>query len=903
MNASIDLEIRPLQSDALVLANAGGKAAQLSVLLRAGLPAPAGFVVLTDGYQRFVQANDLAMLIERVWRNTGSGEMTVLEAGSAAIRAGFLAGVIPPDLAQIIRANYWELAGETSPVAVRSSATAEDLPEASFAGQQDTYLNVRGGDDVLHAVVRCWASLWTARAMAYRRRQGIAPHEVALAVVVQKMVQATAAGVLFTINPLTGARHEMVINATWGLGEALVSGRVTPDTLIVDRNSGRIKQIEVGDKAVMTAPVGAGTREIEVDARMRRQAVLETSQVGELVELGKRLEKLFGAPQDIEWALAGGTMVILQSRAVTTAGGVVQAPGDDAWPPVDAGKPIQPFDLWTTNDVGERWPEPVTPLTWSVWEPLIHENMEGALRELKAPYAGQIRWSQRAFGHVYLNEGALFHAYTDGLGMPKTMIAASLSGVIPVQAHESKFDYGKALRHAPFFWRAAVEWERNVARFERDFPQIDRWVDAFMSEDLGRHSDAELWRQFQTTWRERMSRYMAYHANATSLSMSGYTQMENLMAKWMGDRELVQKLTAGLSGVIAAEIVPAMWAMAKSLHALGLAKVVQAHPPAEALAELRSSASAGPFLVLFDAFLLRHGHRCMSEAEYLYPRWVEAPEVVIEMLAGYLAAGDAHHAPNDEGAVRARVETVAAVEAKLNPLQRAYFRRMLARLQRFIRARDNGQHFLVKLGLPMRHILAVLAVRWAQRRWLQQPEQFFFLAASEIEAVIAANGPATAAMDLAATANARRQAYDYWFTQPMPDLLGPDGAPIELRAQSERDADNEVLIGLAASRGLVTGIARVVMSPREAVEMRPGEILVTRATDPGWTPIFSVIGGAVIEIGGMLSHGAIVAREYGLPAVINIPQATQRIRDGQTITVDGTRGRVLLRAESTDAGS
>ena len=323
--------------------------------------------------------------------------------------------------------------------------------------------------------------------------------------------------------------------------------------------------------------------------------------------------------------------------------------------------------------------------------------------------------------------------------------------------------------------------------------------------------------------------------------------------------------------------------------------VVLDQPADSALSELHRTPAAQPFLALLDTFLQRHGHRCMSEAEWLYPRWVEAPEQVVESVASYLRGGFTFDpAAAAVAAARQREAATALVEAKLNPLQRVYFRWGLKRLQHYVCARDNGQHFLVKLALPVRHIYAVLAQRWAERGWLARQDDFFFLVLPEIEAVLAAGDPVRAGLDLSLVAAGRRQAYDYWFTQPMPDVLDLNGAPIDFHAQSGHSAEGQILYGLAASRGTATGTARVIVSPKEAVTLQPGDILVTRATDPGWTPVFSVIGGAVLEIGGQLSHGAIVAREYGLPAVVNIPQATQLIQDGQTITVDGTLGRVLI---------
>ncbi len=277
--------IRPLDAPALSLAEAGGKGANLGIMRRAGLPVPPGFVLTTSGYQAFVEAAELTASIEQQWRNLDTGDPTSFDRASAAIRTEFDAAALPPSLAEPLLAAYAGL-GVNRAVAVRSSATAEDLPDASFAGQQDTYLNIVGEDALLNAVKRCWGSLWTARAMAYRLRRNISPAQVSLAVVVQEMVQADAAGVMFTLNPVSGDRSEIVVNATWGLGEALVSGRVNPDTIVADKQTGRIKQVEIGDKAVMTAATPTGTDEVAVDAARSSRQSITPGQVAELARLG-----------------------------------------------------------------------------------------------------------------------------------------------------------------------------------------------------------------------------------------------------------------------------------------------------------------------------------------------------------------------------------------------------------------------------------------------------------------------------------------------------------------------------------------------------------------------------------------------------------------------------------------
>jgi pyruvate,water dikinase len=569
-----------------------------------------------------------------------------------------------------------------------------------------------------------------------------------------------------------------------------------------------------------------------------------------------------------------------------------EAPGDDAWPPFD-GEAL-PIDLWTQMDLGERWPEPLTPLTWSTGAAMTEQSMNEQLAGIRAEFAGRLRWIKRAYGRAYLNEGGMLHVYVDGIGMPGPMIAASMTGVGDFTPQQMGWQWGKVLRHAGFFTRSMTAWERAVRRYEKDFAQIDGWVDAFMARSLGdeaRLPDAALWREYEEVWWPRVTHYLRAHTYATSLSITAFGQVEGLAGRWLGDAALARDLAGGISGVIAAEIVPGLQQMAATLRRLGLAEAVRDLAPESAYTALRGNPAARPFLDELGAFLQRHGHRCMSEAEFLHPRWIEAPAQVLAALQPYLDMTKVETGAGDEGAIARRAAAQEQVQALPAP-KRAYFEWAIRRLHRLARARDNGQHYLVKLMLPVRRIFAVLGERWARRGWLAAPEEFFFLVLPEIEQVVAAGNPG--GRDLAAVAARRRLARDYWLRHPAPDALDAQGKPVALAAQAEASDAGEVLIGLAASAGQATGRARVVLSPADAGALEWGDILVTRSTDPGWTPVFSRISGVVLEVGGLLSHGAIVAREYGLPAVVNLPRVTERIPDGATLTVDGSVGRVLI---------
>lgn len=353
-------------SDAHVaLAEIGGKGLSLAKLAQAGFPVPNGFHVTTDAYRAFVESNGLQPRILAALKDVDLALPSTLETASVSISRLLAEASIPADIASAITAAY--LALDTShltlPVAVRSSATAEDLPEASFAGQQETFLNIRGKEDLLNAVKKCWASLWTARAIAYRANQSIDPNTVALAVVVQEMVDADFAGILFTANPITGHRDEMVINAAWGLGEAIVSGRVSPDTITVEKDTGRVRQYDVAKKTVHTVLAESGTREETLRGWRRRSKVMKEAQIRELVKIARDIESFYGSPQDIEFCFAQDRFFIVQSRPIT------------AMPPepLEWIIPVKGAVL-ARGSFAEFVPEPVSPLFATLAVPIAQKT-------------------------------------------------------------------------------------------------------------------------------------------------------------------------------------------------------------------------------------------------------------------------------------------------------------------------------------------------------------------------------------------------------------------------------------------------------------------------------------------------------------------------------------------------
>jgi rifampicin phosphotransferase len=820
----------------------GGKAAALAELLRAGFPVPPGFVVTTDAYRSFLAANGL-------------------DRQTTDLHEAICAAPIPAEIELAVTGAYAELCdGDPIAVAVRSSATVEDLPTGSFAGQHDTFLNVRGDDAVLDAIRRCWASLWSARAILYRMHHGdgAAPEQ---AVLVQQLVAADSAGVLFTVNPV-GCADELVIEAGRGLGEHVVAGGIVPDRITLDRTTLRMKDVR-----------GTGR-----DAGV---AALDDGEIAELARLGTAIETNYGAPQDIEWAIAGGKAYVLQARPVTTTG------ADDAWPALGGGTP-QPFDLWTRANVGEIWPDPVSPLVASMVPVIVGAAVRHSFRTLKGPLLDQIRWAGRFYGRVYYNEGALRHVLGEELGLPSAFIDRTRGTQAENGADGSRIRPLRIVRRLPVLVPLATGQRRTARDLEALIPRIDRWTAEFDDRRLGEESDEALWSDAMT-WLRRTTETMQLQNEVTGRALASFALLERLVVRWSGRHDLAHELITGLSSIEAAEIGPALARLADLLCDAGLAPLMTSLDPEEALQRLRELPDAAEFNELFDEFLRRHGHRCANEAEWLNPRWRDAPEQVIELVATYLATSRTAE-PAGGDALRVRHRAAGRWVDSLHPIRRRILWAVVRRAQDAIRLRDNGKSAAIKVSYPARRIAVVLGERWTERGWLERPEDVFFLTVEDLEGAIEAGSPAAAQLDPIRLVRGRRRALEAWFDVVAPDVLGPDGRPAGRVAGAAPSGRR--LEGISAGTGRVRGTARVIQDPRTALTMKPGEILVTRAVDAAWTATFPLLGGLVTEIGGSLSHAAIIAREYGLPAVVGVDNATSWIRDGQTIVIDGSAGKV-----------
>ena len=846
--------------DARELALAGGKAVNLAELIRAGFAVPDGFCVGTPAYaQAAVSAGLDAVLDDQAPTSRGA-------------RRALLAVPVPDEVAAAVTAAY-EALGDQVSVAVRSSATAEDLPGASFAGQQDTYLNVVGAEAVLDAMRRCWASLWTDRALAYRADAGIDHATAQLAVVVQRMVDAQVAGVLFTADPVSGRRSSSVIDAAPGLGDAVVSGSVDPDHWVIDTVRGKS-----GHGHSFRARPGAG-------------ACLDDGQVRALVDLGRRVEAHFGAPQDIEWAIDGsGKPWLTQSRAITTL-----------YPVPPSRRPGLRVHLNAT--LAQGLTRPVTPMGLSAFRVLGATLAEVALRQSVDPMLGPAAFGI-AGGRAFIDITAAVRQPIGRRLLPRVFdVMESRSAVVlrrvladePALAATSGTVWSFARPVLRVFLRYRVPplvvlALARPAAARRHVARIGDRLRARIAEPVVGDGRARF-PQVVHTLRE------AFPIMPMTVPVAGAGFLALGLARRVAgpdlDAQAVHNVLRGLPHNVTTDMDLQLWAVATRLDGESVAALRS--PLAELAARYHAGALPGVLQRELTAFLAEHGHHTVAEIDLGMPRWSDDPTQVLGSLANYLRLTDPGTAQADHPDVRfargaaAAEAAVAEVVAKVrrrSRLRGAVTAFALRRTRQLAGMRETHKDYLIRVLAHARAQLTVIGAELAEHGLIAAASDVFFLELRDVEAALAG-------VDQHNLVAARRGEYDRELRRRhIPRLLLSDGTEPEALAGPPPDG---ALVGTPASAGTVTGRVRVVLDPSDA-HLEPGEILVAPSTDPGWTPLFLTAGGLVMEMGGANSHGAVVAREYGIPAVVGVPDATSRLRSGQTVTVDGAAGAVTVDA-------
>jgi phosphohistidine swiveling domain-containing protein len=853
------------------LAAVGGKGTSLARLYAAGLPVPNGFVITTDAYWKFVSENNLQEVIRQALEAIDISRPASFEAASSRIREGFLAAQIPPDVANQVVNAYAELAGQYPAVAVRSSATAEDLPEASFAGQQETYLNVKGPAAVLEATQKCWASLWTARAIGYRARQGIDPGQVALGVVVQLLVPAEAAGILFTANPVNGKHDQVVINAAWGLGEAVVGGIVTPDTLIVDKASGHILEHKIAKKQVMTVQVNGGAQEQPVPDSLKQAPVLDQEAAAALNQYAIQIENLYDRPMDIEWALADGKPYIVQARPIT-AMPAPQAPEAFEWHLPD------PKGQYMRASIVELLPDPLSPLFSSLGMGAIEGGIDTLMQDLFNMPAGVLKdFMLTIDGYAYQRMSFTRYQWW--------MMLSRMGPRIPRMLREG-VSYWQNVTH-PRYVETAARWgEKDITGLTSGelLAGIDELMDAFahhlaslMASTMGPSAGSEgLFTKVyeKTALRPGDPSAPTFLMGFDSIPIKAEKALYDL-AQWCKERE-----------ALAAHLIKA--------HTEEIASQLdRGEPPEEVSAEDWLEWQAR-----FHEYLNSYGYS-IYDMDFSKPLPMDDPGPILENLKLFVLGAGKNPYERQQAYAQRREEAVASARARLRGVKRWAFEKALKWAQSQAPLREDG---IAEIGLAypaLRRMLRELGSRFVEAGAIEKPDDIYWLEAGEVKRAVVSLERGESLERKAETIEERKALWQMRKRLSPPPQLPPGkkliGVDFEsMLAMSSDSPQGNVIRGVGASPGQVTGIACVLHGPDDFDQMQAGGILVASITTPAWTPLFALASGIVTDIGGPLSHGSIVAREYGIPAVLGTGVATRCIHSGQRVTVDGNSGVVTL---------
>ncbi|MFJ4185256.1 rifamycin-inactivating phosphotransferase [Kitasatospora sp. NPDC089509] len=866
----------------------GGKGAHLGALSRIeGVRVPAGFCVTTDAFRRVVaEVPSLDGLLDEL-AGSDPDDREAVRTLSARIRRTVEETVVPSELAAAITGALAGF-GERVAVAVRSSATAEDLPTASFAGQQDSYLNVVGPEAVLRHVSRCWASLFTERAVTYRRRNGIDHRAVQMAVVVQRMVFPQASGVLFTADPVTGDRKNAVVDAGFGLGEALVSGLVNPDVFTVRDGEVVTSTIAAKQRAVLALPAG-GTHEVAIDPQRQGQPAVTEAEVVRLVRLGRRIEGHFGRPQDIEWCLVDGDFQVVQSRPITTLFPIPEADDRDNHVYVSVGH-------------GQMMTDPMKPLGLSMWRLTAMVPMHEAGGRL---FVDVTRRLASPAGRT-----ALLEVMERGDPLIKDALETVLGreGFVPA-APDPGTGASPAAPAATPSDPIETDPELVIGLVERSRESI-----AALERDIRTKSGPELF-DFLLEAFEEHKRFLRdpLSFKAIMAGMEATWWLNDHLLEWLGEKNAADTLTLSAPGNITSQMGLALLDVADVirpkpevvafLREVGDGNLPDADlpdgnlpdaafPDGDFLAGLDGLAGGSEVREAVEGYLDRFGMRCVGEIDITRTRWHEHPATLLPALLDNVRNFEPGAAARrfEDGLRRARDEerdVLARLRALPDGDRKAdETKRMIDRVRTFIGYREYPKYAIISRYAVYKRALLAEADRLVRSGVLREREDVFYLTFQELQEAVR-----THRVD-ERLVRERAEAFRSYHALTPPRVLTSDGEALS-GAYRRDDVPAGALVGVPVSAGTVEGRARVVRDLADA-DLAPGDILVAPFTDPSWSPLFVGIAGLVTEVGGQMTHGAVIAREYGLPTVVGVEQATRLIRDGQRIRVHGTDGYVEL---------
>jgi pyruvate,water dikinase len=842
----------------------GGKSAHLGELSRIeGIRVPPGLCVTTDAFRRIMgEAPSIGDRLDRLSR-LDADDRDAIRTLSAEIRRTLEGIAIPDAVAAAITRGLARL-GEQAAYAVRSSATAEDSPAASFAGQHDTYLNIVGPAAILRHVRRSWASLFTERAVTYRLRNGFDNSTVHMAVVVQRMVFPHASGILFTADPATSNRKVSSVEAGFGLGEALVSGLVNADAYKVRDGEVVAKAIATKQLAIHALPAG-GTEEQAIDPAQREQPALTDAQVLRLAQLGRRIEAHFGRPQDIEWCLVDDGFQIVQSRPITTLFPIPAA--DD-----------RENHVYVSVGHQQMMTDPMKPLGLSLWQLTARPRMYEAGGRLFVDVTRRLASPATRGGILELGK-------SDPLIGDALQTIVERDDFLPSLPDEGPGGAPPGDPPAPIETDPAIVTEL-IGRSQASNAALARSIRSKSGPALLDFILADIQELKRILFDPR-----SHQVFLGAMEASGW--LNEKLQEWLGEKNVADTLTRSVPNNVTSEM---------GLALLDVADVIRPSPEVVAflqqvededfLDELDGLAGGREAREAIQAFLDKYGVRCIGEIDITRPRWSECPTTLVPVILGNVknaepGAGERRFEQGRQEAQAKEQEVLERLQALPDGGRKAdETKRMIDRVRTFIGYREYPKYFIVSRSFAYKRALLEEAGRLVQADVLREKEDIFYLTFQELHDVVRTHRVDDQLI------RRRKDAFRSYQALTPPRVLTSDGEVIA-GAYRRDDVPAGALVGLPVSAGMIEGRARVIRDMAEA-DLEAGDILVTAYTDPSWSPLFVAIAGLVTEVGGLMTHGAVIAREYGLPAVVGVEGATRLIRDGQRIRVHGTDGYVEI---------
>ena len=864
----------------------GPKATSLVRLSRIGLAVPACFCITAAAFREHLAKNNLLTRLKAAADELSNTKPQAKEELLSVLRQAIIQAPMAEMIRHEIEEHYLTLGADS--VAVRSSGTAEDLPGHSFAGQYDSYLGISNLEDCIEAVKKCWASLWTLRAYEYRKRNGFDHLSIGMALIVQSLIAADTSGVIFTADPITGSRSSMVIEACFGLGEALVSGKVTPDRFVVDKKKLNLLSRKISEKKIERVLDRHGTiKERAIPKERSLACCLDKKQVKRLAKFARKIETEFGSPQDIEWAIRNNKIFLLQSRPITAL------PPEKSW---------EDRQIWCCNPAKEVIPDVATPMTLSVIDAILGGFIDPVFRLLCMNRGDHPVYGLVA-GRLYFNANIWETVFRDLPGtkdLDFTKLTGSHKGlqkaVLGMRNASDEDLPNMKFRRYRFFLKIPL----IILGTLRNTPQKGRRILTNVgaeNEKWSRLNAASLTAEEITTHcREIMTdlNELISHALYLFSMMTALPMLDMICNKWLPDgKTKAGELLAGIGGMVDATAGLDIWRLAAAANSKTQVKelILSNNNWGTLEGKLSQTDSGREFLALWNRFMLRHGHHCRGELELYNKRWSETPDYILKFVRSHITQIDKiDPVQNFARAAEQRRQLEKQCREQLkNSIKRTIFNRILIRAQKGSVFRENVKSEVIKLLTAMRKMLIELGKRLKDKGVLKNEDDIFFFWYEEIAPVVNSN----ADFDIRQVIIDRRAEYDKNSLITPPDVVFGKFDP-DNYIPDTIDEQAQELNGLGVSPGTATGKARVILRADTEEQLLAGEILVAPFTDPGWTPYFVPASAIVMDEGGVISHGSIVAREYGIPAVVNVGSATKIIKTGQKIQVDGNRGVVRI---------